>query len=33
MPLYYAMLYYALQGVVPELSFLAKPHHPNEHDN
>ena len=26
---HYAMLFYALQGAVPELSFLAKPCQPN----
>ena len=30
---HYAMLCYALQGAVPELSFLAKPHQPNGHDD
>ena len=33
MPLYCAMLCNALQGAVPELNFLAKPHQPNEHDD
>ena len=33
MPLYYAILYNALQGAVPELSFLAKPRQPNGHNN
>ena len=30
---HYAMICYALQGAVPELSFLAKPHLPNGHDD
>ena len=29
----YAMLCYALQGAVPELSFIAKPYQPNRHDD
>ena len=29
----YAMLCNALQGAVPELSFLAKPHQPNGHND
>ena len=33
MPLYYAIQCYALEGAIPELSFLAKPHQPNGHDN
>ena len=32
MPLCSIILCYALQGAVPELSFLAKPHQPNRHD-
>ena len=33
MPLCYAMQCNALQGAVPELSFLAKPHQPSGHDD
>ena len=33
MLLCYAMLCNVLQGAVPELSFLAKPHQPNGHDD
>ena len=33
MPLGYAMLYNALQGAVLKLSFFAKPHQPNGHDD
>ena len=33
MPLCYTMLCNALQGAVPELSFLAKPWQPNGHDD
>ena len=33
MLLFYAMLCYALQGAVLELSFLVKPYQPNRYDN
>ena len=33
MPLCYTMLSCALQGAVPQLSFLAKPHQPNGYNN
>ena len=33
MPLYYAMLYYNIQGAVFKLSFLAKPCQPNGYND